>query len=138
MASNGCEANLKTDPNNCGGCGKTCTDGGSCVNGACECAGVSAEAKLIPLDMYIMFDKSGSMQGANWNSATAALKQFIQSPQSAGMGVGLDFFPASSACSVMQYSTPTVPIGVLPGNAMALINAINATTPSGNTPTTPA
>ncbi len=33
-AGNGCEAKLASDPNNCGGCGKSC-GGEACVNGAC-------------------------------------------------------------------------------------------------------
>jgi acid phosphatase len=32
--TDGCEANLNTDPANCGGCGNSC-NGGACVNGSC-------------------------------------------------------------------------------------------------------
>lgn len=139
IPANGCEADLKTDTKNCGGCGVTCPMGGSCVNGGCECAGTTAEAQLIPLDMYVMFDKSGSMSGTKWDNATAAMKSFVNDPGSKGMGVGIDFFPSGSACSVASYSAPTVGIAALPGNATALVNAINAESPDGaNTPTTPA
>jgi hypothetical protein len=36
MAGDGCEANLQTDPNNCGTCGHVCTGATpSCNNGGC-------------------------------------------------------------------------------------------------------
>ena len=34
-AANGCEDNLKSDPNHCGDCARTCDAGLFCVNGAC-------------------------------------------------------------------------------------------------------
>lgn len=34
--SNGCEAALKTDINNCGKCGNKCAQGGACKNGVCQ------------------------------------------------------------------------------------------------------
>jgi hypothetical protein len=38
--ANGCEVNIMTDPNNCGGCGQRCNfvnaTGGSCVSGQCQ------------------------------------------------------------------------------------------------------
>jgi hypothetical protein len=33
--SNGCEANISTDVNNCGACGQACTPGQQCVSGQC-------------------------------------------------------------------------------------------------------
>lgn len=78
--------------------------GGDGQNGAggMACAGSAVEGQLIPVDMYIMLDRSGSMldkTGANadgptkWEAVTAALQAFIQDPASDGLGVGLQFFP---------------------------------------------
>lgn len=68
------------------------------------CAGTTVEGELIPLDMYIMLDKSGSMTDktgfngsgpSKWDAVTAALKSFFDDPGSSGLGVGLQFFPSN-------------------------------------------
>lgn len=67
-----------------------------------QCAGSSVEATPIPLDIYVMLDKSGSMldktgmkgQGiAKWDAVKMALASFFNDPQSDGIGVGLQYFP---------------------------------------------
>jgi len=35
-AANGCETNIRTNPNNCGACGQKCAAGQACVNGVCR------------------------------------------------------------------------------------------------------
>ncbi len=65
------------------------------------CAGELIEAKSIPLDMYVMLDSSGSMldptEGnaalTKWDAVSAALGDFVNDAQSAGMGIGLQTFP---------------------------------------------
>jgi Mg-chelatase subunit ChlD len=44
----------------------------------------------------------------------------------------------ADSCNPMDYSMAAVEIGLLPGNAQALINSINSITPNGGTPTRPA
>ena len=70
------------------------------------CAGVKSQAQLIPLDLYLMLDSSGSMtektgaQGtgpSKWTAVTQALGAFFNDPQSAGLGVGLQHFPLLGA-----------------------------------------
>ena len=63
------------------------------------CATESAGAEPVPLDLYVMMDSSRSMlesttAGATkWSAVTSALTAFFNDPQSAGIGVGLRYFP---------------------------------------------
>ena len=102
--------------------------------GPMTCGGDKYQAEKRPLDMYVMFDDSGSMIPW-WISATQAFTQFINAPESAGIGVGLQFFGTS--CDVGTYATPKVPIAALPGNAQALTAAFPII-PIESTPTDPA
>lgn len=69
--------------------------------GDAACASATQKAQQVPLDLYIMADSSGSMDDfiatnsttTKWQAVTAALKTFIQDPQSAGLGVGIQYFP---------------------------------------------
>jgi hypothetical protein len=93
----GCEANLRSDKLNCGACRLSCGDT-ECLNGGCKCAGSSVKPKKIPLDMYIVFDESQSMSqnvngGSKWSVIVGALTSFVQNTGSAGLGVGLTYFP---------------------------------------------
>ena len=144
VAVDGCESPSDTDPNNCGKCGNVCPNKGTCVMGACSCAGTSSEAQLIPVDMYVMLDKSGSMgstdggTASKWVNVTTALKQFAQSASATGIGMGIQYFPLGNECAVASYSTPDVGIGALPGNAAAIAASLGAHNPGGGTPTLPA
>ncbi|MBA3548672.1 MAG: hypothetical protein H0T76_19475 [Nannocystis sp.] len=80
----------------------TTTSPGTTTGGIDQCAGSTVEATPIPLDIYVMLDKSGSMldktgmkgQGiSKWEAVTTALDSFFKDPQSAGIGVGLQYFP---------------------------------------------
>lgn len=62
------------------------------------------KADQIPLDLYIMLDQSGSMQGNKWDSVTMALGMFVQQPSLAGVSVGLQYFavPSTLTCTIAQ------------------------------------
>ncbi len=71
-----------------------------------SCAGETKTAELVPLDIYIMLDASGSMldktgmmgQGVpKWDAVTDALTTFFDDPQSSGIGAGLQYFPVTAA-----------------------------------------
>ena len=62
------------------------------------CASDVYSGELIPLDMLIMLDKSGSMSDTGkWGAVTGAIGDFVNLPESADIGVGLGFFPVEPA-----------------------------------------
>ena len=63
------------------------------------CAVATQSAQKVPLDLYIMLDSSGSMVGTvagnqtKWDAVRSALTAFLADPKSAGLGVGIQYFP---------------------------------------------
>src|SRR5882724_3839423 len=69
------------------------------------CAAEVSAAEIVPLDLYIMLDVSGSMlEGTSmfdatgtaitkWSAIKGALENFIADDASNGLGVGLQYFP---------------------------------------------
>jgi hypothetical protein len=112
-------------------------DGGPGVDDGGACASTSAESQHIPLDILFLIDQSGSNAGPKWAGIASALKTFINDPASAGIGVGLSFFPNHyvATCDPVEFETPAVPIDVLPGHAFALTNSIPADAICWGTPT---
>jgi von Willebrand factor type A domain-containing protein len=127
--------------------------------GGSSCGGQVFAGKNIPLDIYIMFDQSGSMcacldPGAGQlcvasgctttrlDAVRQAIKQFVSDPNSAGIGVGLGVFGqqpiGETSCEVSDYGTPAVRVGVLPDQTSALTEALDGLEPTGETPTGPA
>lgn len=76
--------------------GSFSTGGGSNAGGNPNinaCAKQTTGGELVPLDLYFMVDRSGSMQDSGkWTNVTTALKQFVALPDAAGIGVGIGFF----------------------------------------------
>jgi hypothetical protein len=79
---------------------------GSAPLGDAACAAQTQKAEKLPLDMYIMLDSSGSMteqtgttttSPTKWDAVTMALTAFLRDPNSAGLGVGLQYFPLTKA-----------------------------------------
>ncbi len=151
LSINGCEIDTTSDPEHCGTCLLSC-DGSKCVKGSCECASTSSTAQLLPLDMYIMMDQSGSMADktgtgpTKWESIAAAFKSFLQDSGAAGIGVGIQYFPLQGAgggsfggnkdsCSVSDYATPEVAIATLPDAATPVLASLAKHYPGGSTPT---
>src|SRR2546421_7431586 len=58
-----------------------------------RCAEETQMAEHVPLDLLLLMDRSSSMAGAKWNMSRAAIMSFIGDARSAGLGVGLQFFP---------------------------------------------
>jgi hypothetical protein len=111
------------------------------------CVGQLYRGQGIPLDVYVMFDQSGSMatkdDGVNMriDAVRAAVGEFLADPASAGMGVGIGYFGtqplscACTSCNPADYATPAVPLAPLPGALPALKSSLAAQAPTGETPT---
>src|SRR6516164_11509234 len=90
------------------GTGGSATDGpgrviGGDALGEMACASASQKAQQVPLDLYFMIDSSGSMADTTsngqtkWAAVVGAMKSFLEDPQSAGLGVGVQYFPLVNA-----------------------------------------
>ncbi len=105
-ASNG----TSSSPNGNGSTGDGFSNASSTSSGqGGGCAGISSTAQKVPLDMYIMLAQSGSMSdpaqggGSKWQAVTSALTTFINQPEAAGIGVGIQYFPLQGAsCNVLM------------------------------------
>ena len=108
------------------------------------CARETKRAEALPVDMYILLDKSTSMHELDptgtkiWDAVKAALQTFFADPGAAGTGVGLQYFglgTAPASCDVAQYAKPAVPIAPLPGVAGAVKSSLDNQFDFGLTPT---
>jgi len=115
--------------------------GGSGGSGIDACAASGQDATLVPVDMFVMVDKSGSMgDSGKWTNAKAAFASFFQDPAAASLKVAMRFFPDAgcdgSACDVNVCSQPAVDVGALSDAAhvQALVQALDAHSPGGGTP----
>ena len=105
------------------------TGGAAAVGEAC--ATDTLKAERAPVNMFIQFDRSGSMNESNkWPQAAGALNAFFKDPSTAGLNVALRFFPDDApvpgctrdatvgmACDVAACSTPLVNLGQLLADA---------------------
>lgn len=117
----------------------------SVVDGGC--VGALYTGQAVGLDIFVMFDESGSMATKDdgttmrMDAVRGALGQFLQASESSGVGVGIGYFgtqPLSCACTSCKaddYAKPAVPVGTLPGQGAALIASLAAAAPTGETPT---
>lgn len=119
---------------------------GSCpvtVNDA-GCTGELYVGETIPLDIYVMFDQSGSMLNIEQGGLTRmdavrdAVDQFVHDPKSTGLGVGIGYFGyetiGQTTCDPADYATAAVPVGTLPDNAQAIVDSLSSRQPTGETP----
>jgi hypothetical protein len=123
----------------------------SSAGGFDSCAQSTIRGDRIPVQMYIMVDRSQSMLlDQKWAGASAALTAFFQDEDSAGLSIALRFFPDDlpvagcddPACNITSCGTPLVPLGQLneyPASAdphqQALVAAVASRNPNGQTPT---
>lgn len=127
-----------------GGTGAIAVDAGSdAIDLDAGCGLIQKQAEATPLHLYVMMDKSSSMAGSKWDAAKAGLEAFVNDTASAGVHVGLGFFPrpadGTPLCDQTAYKTPKVAFGLLPQNAAAIVQGLAGESPDGlSTPTYPA
>jgi hypothetical protein len=133
-------------------------DGGVCTIGenGTGCTGVAYAGEVVPLDIYIMFDQSGSMcscidppktnnpcpdptcNKTRLDAIRDAAREFLNDPRSAGIGVGISYFGfnpiGSASCNVADYSNAAVGVGLLPDHASAIMQSLDGIQPTGETP----
>lgn len=102
------------------------------------CAAEAVQAELIPLDILILLDRSGSMYGTKWDGSVNALTSFVNAPTSAGISTGIVYYPLDSVpydeqCDYTLYDLPVVDMGELPANAAAMAASLQGEDPNGGT-----
>jgi hypothetical protein len=114
------------------------------------CLASSHQTHGVPTDLFFMVDKSGSMNTidpgsttSRWQSVLFAMNDFLSSPDSAGLGAGIAFFPISEEggapdCNATDYAVPVVPVEPLPLPVTPIGAAILTQVLARGTPTTPA
>lgn len=69
------------------------------VGDGASCYAQVRKGESLPLDMYVLLDKSSSMMEVTpsgfpkWDLIRAALESFLKDPGSTGIGIGLQYFP---------------------------------------------
>lgn len=112
------------------------------------CVSEVASAELAPTNLVFIYDKSGSMgdvatgfdPATKWIPVGTGMKEFFADPYSQTLRASLQFFPLAddtieTTCAY-PYATPTVALTNASDGSISA--AIDATTPSGGTPTLPA
>lgn len=109
------------------------------------CAAEVIAAQPVPVNLYLMIDRSGSMQEGNkWGQSMGALRSFVEDPETSGLRVALRFFGdnapvagcSEQQCSIEACAQPLVPsgelraeVGVLDEQESALVARLEHTLP---------
>lgn len=109
------------------------------------CVGEHYAGETLPLDIYVMFDQSGSMSTPEQGGVTrmdavrSAMGAFLRDRASAGLSLGIGYFGqepiGETTCNPADYAQADVAIGVLPQNAQAIADSLTNRKPTGETPT---
>lgn len=119
-------------------------DGDLTHRGEGSCVSEVHQAEALPFDLYVLFDQSGSMvtaagSGTRLDAVRAAMTDFVNAKESAGMGLGIGYFGnfpiGNASCDPRDYDAPAVPVGVLPANAAPFLASLRGVEPTGETPT---
>jgi hypothetical protein len=109
------------------------------------CVGERYAGETIPLDIYVMFDQSGSMSSIEQGGITrmdavrSAMNAFLHDRASVGLSLGIGYFGqeaiGETTCDPADYAQADIAIGQLPKNAQAIADSLSKREPTGETPT---
>ena len=110
------------------------------------CAAEVSQGEAIPVNIYVMLDRSGSMGSSKWSAATNGVADFVADPKAAGLKVALSYFPTDEdSCSPETYTAPTIDLGQLTADPAPtdlqedlLVQSLTTTSTTGSTPMYPA
>jgi len=141
----GVDLNLGDGPNGSatgGGTGTGLTADGCDVKTDDEvCAAQAYEGEAVPLDIYIMFDQSGSMLNdvggiTRLEAVERAAGTFLRDQASATIGVGVGYFGfqpiGQTTCVASDYASPSVSVTL---DHEAVLRSLAQREPIGETPT---
>ncbi|MBX2799968.1 MAG: hypothetical protein KTR31_19970 [Myxococcales bacterium] len=109
------------------------------------CAEVREEATLVPVNLLLTVDRSGSMADgkpmSKWEATTRAVTAFLEAPDAGRLQVALRMWPDDDGCNGdecndLVCSQPQVPAAPLSDedHRLAVVDALQAGKPDGNTP----
>jgi hypothetical protein len=123
--------------------------GGQAGDGACT--GVASEAESVPVDLFIMMDRSQSLGNVvpetgqtRWEALREAVGAFVAAASEDDLRVGIGFFGRTGGndeqldCDADFYAEPVVEVGPVADVGEELLTAMDDTFPGGLTPTVPA
>lgn len=105
------------------------------------CAAQAYEGEAIPLDIYIMFDQSGSMLNdvgglTRLDAIERATTTFLRDSASASIRVGVGYFGfqpiGQTSCEPADFAKPSVPVTL---DHEAVLSSLAEREPTGETPT---
>lgn len=116
-------------------------------SGDSACVGAEVDAEALPVDLFAVIDRSGSMEDltlsgvSKWAATKAAFHDFLgRAP--AGMGFGLSLFPVPgdefASCKTEHYRFASLPISDASQVATGAFEKLDTVAPQGQTPTAPA
>jgi Mg-chelatase subunit ChlD len=105
------------------------------------CAAQAYEGEAVPLDIYIMFDQSGSMLNdvggtTRLDAVERAASTFLRDQASSAIGVGVGYFGfqpiGQTSCVANDYASPSVSVTL---DHEAVLRSLAQREPIGETPT---
>jgi len=111
------------------------------------CASEVYQGEAVPLDLYLMFDQSGSMATVvdeasgvtRMDIVRQAVRAFLEDEDTVGVGIGIGYFGhqplGETSCDVAHYREAAVEVGPVPAVNPDLFSSLDAREPTGETPT---